>query len=99
MVPGSKPDSTEDPPVWALLHVKSYLVAKRPPVGVAWKFGEGMSAHVSSSSSDHGSKLRCPSQNSPCVASERDVNITKTKKIHSYDLPTPVQSIETLLAF
>ncbi|GBN62128.1 hypothetical protein AVEN_188457-1 [Araneus ventricosus] len=27
--------------VWGLLHAKSYVVAKRPPVGVAWKFGEG----------------------------------------------------------
>ncbi|GBN08687.1 hypothetical protein AVEN_203079-1, partial [Araneus ventricosus] len=26
---------------WGLLHAKSYAVAKRPPVGVAWKFGEG----------------------------------------------------------
>ncbi|GBM25987.1 hypothetical protein AVEN_223121-1 [Araneus ventricosus] len=37
--PGSKPDSTEDPPCMG--HVKSYVVVKRPPVGVAWKFGEG----------------------------------------------------------
>ncbi|GBM72179.1 hypothetical protein AVEN_184510-1, partial [Araneus ventricosus] len=27
--------------VLGLLHVKSYVMAKRPPVGVAWKFGEG----------------------------------------------------------
>ncbi|GBO32250.1 hypothetical protein AVEN_273488-1 [Araneus ventricosus] len=32
---------------------------------------------VSSSSSDRGSKLRGPSQNSPRVASKQDVNITK----------------------
>ncbi|GBM33001.1 hypothetical protein AVEN_263495-1 [Araneus ventricosus] len=32
---------------------------------------------MSSSSSDRGSKLRGPSQNSPRVASKRDVNITK----------------------
>ncbi|GBN78841.1 hypothetical protein AVEN_200166-1 [Araneus ventricosus] len=36
----------------------------------------GVPAQVSSSSSDRGSKLRGPSQNSPRVASERDVNIT-----------------------
>ncbi|GBM18459.1 hypothetical protein AVEN_66819-1 [Araneus ventricosus] len=54
--------------VWGLLHVKSYVVVKRPPVGVAWKFGEGVPAQVSSSSSDRGSKLRGPSQNSPRVA-------------------------------
>ncbi|GBN05870.1 Aspartyl/asparaginyl beta-hydroxylase [Araneus ventricosus] len=63
--------------VWGLLHVKSYVVVKRPPVGVAWKFGEGVPARVSSSSSDRGSKLRGPSQNSPRVASKRDINITK----------------------
>ncbi|GBM31184.1 hypothetical protein AVEN_242600-1 [Araneus ventricosus] len=27
--------------VWGQLHAKSYVVAKRPPAGVAWKFGEG----------------------------------------------------------
>ncbi|GFT12693.1 hypothetical protein TNCV_5094591 [Trichonephila clavipes] len=36
----------------------SWLV--RPPVGIAWKYGEGAS-QVSSSSLDHGSKLRGPS--------------------------------------
>ncbi|GBM93021.1 hypothetical protein AVEN_219835-1 [Araneus ventricosus] len=40
---GSKPDSTEDP-CMGLLHTQSYVVAKRPPVGVAWKFGEGVPA-------------------------------------------------------
>ncbi|GBM77695.1 hypothetical protein AVEN_184516-1 [Araneus ventricosus] len=75
-VSGSKPDSTEDPPCLGLLYVKSYVVAKHPPIGVAWKFGEGV-AQVSSSSSDSGSKLRVPSQNSPRAASKRDVNTTK----------------------
>ncbi|GBM53120.1 hypothetical protein AVEN_130773-1 [Araneus ventricosus] len=56
--------------VWGLLHVKSYVVVKRPPVGVAWKFGEGVPVQVSSSSSECGSKLRGPSQNSPLVASK-----------------------------
>ncbi|GBN23560.1 hypothetical protein AVEN_233681-1 [Araneus ventricosus] len=40
-------------------------------------FGEGVPAQASSSSSDGGSKLRGPSQNSPRVSLERDVNITK----------------------
>ncbi|GBM85643.1 hypothetical protein AVEN_33358-1 [Araneus ventricosus] len=66
--------------VWGLLHAKSFIVAKRPPIGVAWKFGEGVPAQVSSSSSDCGSKLRGPSQNSPRVASKRDVNITKLNR-------------------
>ncbi|GBN57659.1 hypothetical protein AVEN_23963-1 [Araneus ventricosus] len=74
--PGLKPDSTEDPSSMDLLHAKSYVVAKRPPIGVARKFGERVPAQVSSSSSDHGTKLRGPSQNSPRVATKRDVNIT-----------------------
>ncbi|GBO13408.1 hypothetical protein AVEN_63571-1 [Araneus ventricosus] len=53
--------------VWGLLHAISYVVAKRPPVGVAWKFGEGVPTQVPSSSSDRGSKLRGPSQNNPRV--------------------------------
>ncbi|GBM57799.1 hypothetical protein AVEN_262570-1 [Araneus ventricosus] len=62
---------------WGLFHAKSYVVAKRPPVGVARKFGEEVPAQTSSSPSDRGSKLRGPSQDSPRVASKRDVNITK----------------------
>ncbi|GBM73394.1 hypothetical protein AVEN_25053-1 [Araneus ventricosus] len=62
------PDSTEDPPCMG-------------PVG---KFGEGVPAQVSSSSSDRDSKLRGPSQNSPRVASKRDVNITNL--FHSRNL-------------
>ncbi|GBM26536.1 hypothetical protein AVEN_245261-1 [Araneus ventricosus] len=62
--------------VWGLLHTKSYVLAKHPPVGVARKFGEGVPAQVSSSSSDRGSKLRGPSLNSLRVASKRDVNLT-----------------------
>ncbi|GBN42122.1 hypothetical protein AVEN_156781-1 [Araneus ventricosus] len=66
-----KPDSIEDPSCMGILHAKSYVVAKRSIVGVTWKFGEEVPAHVSSSSSDRGSKLRGASQNSPCVASKR----------------------------
>ncbi|GBM44033.1 hypothetical protein AVEN_223163-1 [Araneus ventricosus] len=44
-VPGSKPDSTKTLPCMCfspcLLHVKSCTVIKRPPDGVARKFGEG----------------------------------------------------------
>ncbi|GBN94810.1 hypothetical protein AVEN_105148-1 [Araneus ventricosus] len=75
-VAGPKPDSTEVPPCMGPLHPKSYVVAKRPPVGVAWKLGEGVPAQASSSSSDRGSKLRGQSLNSPRVASKLDVNIT-----------------------
>ncbi|GBO00749.1 hypothetical protein AVEN_213476-1 [Araneus ventricosus] len=34
--------------VWSLLNAKSYVVAKRPPVGVEWKLGEGAPAQVQS---------------------------------------------------
>ncbi|GBM67437.1 hypothetical protein AVEN_265393-1 [Araneus ventricosus] len=44
--------------------------------GVTRKFGEGVPAQVSSSSSDCGSKLRGPSLNSPRVAAKRDVYLT-----------------------
>ncbi|GBO30512.1 hypothetical protein AVEN_226915-1 [Araneus ventricosus] len=67
-VQGSKHDSTEVPPSMGHVDVKSYIVAKRPPVGVSWKFGEGVPAQASSLSSDRGSKLRGLSQNSPRVA-------------------------------
>ncbi|GBN17254.1 hypothetical protein AVEN_212951-1 [Araneus ventricosus] len=56
--------------VWGPLHAESYVVAKRPPVGVARKLGEGVKAQVSSSSSDRDSKLRGQSLNSPRVASK-----------------------------
>ncbi|GBN65509.1 hypothetical protein AVEN_70346-1, partial [Araneus ventricosus] len=42
--------------------------------GVVRKLGEGVSTQVSSSSSDRCSKFRCPSQNSPRVASRRDMD-------------------------
>ncbi|GBM70314.1 hypothetical protein AVEN_102652-1 [Araneus ventricosus] len=61
--------------VWGLLHAKSYVVDKRPPVGVARKFEEGVPAQVSSSS-DRGSKLRGPSLNSSLVVSKLDFNLT-----------------------
>ncbi|GBL85800.1 hypothetical protein AVEN_63142-1 [Araneus ventricosus] len=54
---------------------------ERPPAGAVRKCGDGVPAQVSSSSSDRGSKLRGQSQNSPRVASKRDVNITKLNHI------------------
>ncbi|GBN49238.1 hypothetical protein AVEN_216372-1 [Araneus ventricosus] len=88
-VPGSKPDSTEDSPCMGPVHAESYVVAKRPPVGVVRKFGEGVRAQVSSSSSDCDSKSRGPSQNSPCVASKLDVNITKPNQPALMPCPKP----------
>ncbi|GBM80282.1 hypothetical protein AVEN_114741-1 [Araneus ventricosus] len=66
--------------VSGLLQAKSYLGVKRPPSGVVRKLVEGVPAQVSSSSSDRGSKLRGPSQNSSRAASKWDVNITKLKQ-------------------
>ncbi|GBL93081.1 hypothetical protein AVEN_216440-1 [Araneus ventricosus] len=68
--------------VLSLLHTKFYQEGvKHPHTGgsLLRKLGEGgwVPAQVSTSSSDRGSKLRCPFQNSPRVASKWDVNITK----------------------
>ncbi|GBL81376.1 hypothetical protein AVEN_143676-1 [Araneus ventricosus] len=46
-------------------------------VGVVRKFGRGVPAYVSPSSSDRGSELRAPSQSTLRVASKRDVSVTK----------------------
>ncbi|GBN16783.1 hypothetical protein AVEN_231368-1 [Araneus ventricosus] len=59
-----------------LLHAKSY-------VWCSAKFGEGLPARASASSSDSSSKLRGLSQSNPRVASKRDVNITKLPRGHS----------------
>ncbi|GBM37110.1 hypothetical protein AVEN_103213-1 [Araneus ventricosus] len=53
---------------WAGCTLNHTYGVKCPPAGVMRKFGEGMPAQVSSSSSDRGSKLRGPAQNSPRVA-------------------------------
>ncbi|GBM83121.1 hypothetical protein AVEN_78416-1 [Araneus ventricosus] len=47
--------------------------------GVECKFGPRVPVQVLSSSSDRGSKVRGPSQNSPRFASQRDINITKLR--------------------
>ncbi|GBM76070.1 hypothetical protein AVEN_167490-1 [Araneus ventricosus] len=67
---------------------------------LAWRgnLERGVPAQVSSSSSDRGSKLRGPSQNSPRVASKRDVNITKTQEIlYVNSEGTPGESLDMLL--
>ncbi|GBO00002.1 hypothetical protein AVEN_23008-1 [Araneus ventricosus] len=85
--------------VWGLLHAKSYVMAKRPPAGVAWKLREGMSAQVSSSSSGRGSKLRGPSQNNPRVASKRDVDITKLVPKYEYNAEFQIFILPVLFGF
>ncbi|GBL93835.1 hypothetical protein AVEN_153605-1 [Araneus ventricosus] len=47
------------------------------------KAGRGVSALVSSSPSEYGSKLRDQPQKSPRIASRRDVNMTKLNPVFS----------------
>ncbi|GBM05622.1 hypothetical protein AVEN_202254-1 [Araneus ventricosus] len=54
---------------WCMLNLTPRK--KHPSTGVARKYEEGVLNQVSPSSSDIGSKLRGPSQNSPCEASKR----------------------------
>ncbi|GBO23734.1 hypothetical protein AVEN_12481-1 [Araneus ventricosus] len=71
---GFRPDSTDICCIcgsWCTPNLMSW--PESPPAGVVRKFGERAPAQVSSSSYDCGSKLRGASQNSPRVASNRDV--------------------------
>ncbi|GBM64854.1 hypothetical protein AVEN_157106-1 [Araneus ventricosus] len=73
-----KPDSTEDRHIWSQLHIK---IIFSDQTSSCWSGQEiwrrGWQAQMFSLSSDHGSKLRGPSQNSLHVASKRSVNIIK----------------------
>ncbi|GBN00755.1 hypothetical protein AVEN_208743-1 [Araneus ventricosus] len=66
-------DASFSPDIKSASNVIPFTLMLRPPADV----GEGVAAQISSSSSDRGSKLRGPSQNSPRAASKRHVNITK----------------------
>ncbi|GBM98200.1 hypothetical protein AVEN_268130-1 [Araneus ventricosus] len=80
-VPVSKPDSSKEPPcvrAWCKLILTSPNVLQSVWCG---SLKREAPAQASSSSSDHGSKLRDPSpKNSPHVAPKRDVNISKLNK-------------------
>ncbi|GBM54162.1 hypothetical protein AVEN_208762-1 [Araneus ventricosus] len=67
-VPGSKPDSTEDQP--CIGPGAHQIIRRRSDVLTE----EGAPAQVSS---ERGSKLRGPSENSHRVSSKQDVNMTK----------------------
>ncbi|GBM95152.1 hypothetical protein AVEN_17585-1 [Araneus ventricosus] len=78
---GSKLDSTEEPPckwVWCTLNTSGPNVFQLVRCG---SLERGVPAQVLSSSSDRGTKLRGPPQNSPRVASRRDANITMGKTL------------------
>ncbi|GBN64827.1 hypothetical protein AVEN_74602-1 [Araneus ventricosus] len=69
-VPGSKPNSTDDPPCMCgigALQIQRRGSKSSPLAGVMQKFGKGVIAQPSSS--DYDSKLQAPSQNSPRAAS------------------------------
>ncbi|GBL94265.1 hypothetical protein AVEN_16791-1 [Araneus ventricosus] len=69
--PVLKLDSTQDLPCMrdcCKLHHAQWV--KRPPAVVVRKFGQRVPSQMSSSSSDSGSILRGPTQNSPRVASK-----------------------------
>ncbi|GBM10161.1 hypothetical protein AVEN_258763-1 [Araneus ventricosus] len=73
--PGSKPDSTEDPPrIWDRFTPNPTYQAKRPLAGVVRKFRKGVPTQAQSTPSDGGSKLRCPSQNSSRIANVSKLN-------------------------
>ncbi|GBM82292.1 hypothetical protein AVEN_149617-1 [Araneus ventricosus] len=73
--------------VWGLLHVKIARNGQTPLFRLSVrKFGVGGATQVSFSSSDRGSKLRGPSQNSHRVASKRDVHITKLNQYNPVSL-------------
>ncbi|GBM22678.1 hypothetical protein AVEN_144456-1 [Araneus ventricosus] len=57
--------------VLGLWHAKSHIGGQTPSPGLVRKLEEELPAQMSFSLSDRGSKLRDPSQNSPCVASNR----------------------------
>ncbi|GBM41675.1 hypothetical protein AVEN_46946-1 [Araneus ventricosus] len=81
-VPGSKHDSTEDPPCMGPTPNHTQWPNALPLVW-PWKPREGLPAEASYSSSQHVSKSRGPSQNSPRVAANRDTNITKLQAVLS----------------
>ncbi|GBN32861.1 hypothetical protein AVEN_89555-1 [Araneus ventricosus] len=74
----SKPDSTDDPSCIGPVDVKSYVEGQTFSRWCGAEACRGSSNSCVVVSSDRGSKLRKPSQNSPRVSSKRDVNITKT---------------------
>ncbi|GBO33359.1 hypothetical protein AVEN_141749-1 [Araneus ventricosus] len=74
---GSKFDSIDDAPCLRPVACQIIRSGQTSFAGVERNFGEGEPEQVSFSSSNSVSKLRSQSQNSPSVASKRDVNITK----------------------
>ncbi|GBM02590.1 hypothetical protein AVEN_178516-1 [Araneus ventricosus] len=73
----SKPDSAEGSPyLWAQC-TPNPISANHPPSCVVRSSEREVPPEVPPTSPSHGSKLRDPFENSPCVASIWDVDVTK----------------------
>ncbi|GBM18522.1 hypothetical protein AVEN_252299-1 [Araneus ventricosus] len=84
-IPCSKPDTTKDPlRMWACHTLNHAQGVKRPPVGMVWKFGEGFRLRCRPPHLTAVQNYKVRPKNSPRVASERDVNITKLSKWISF---------------
>ncbi|GBN37824.1 hypothetical protein AVEN_228009-1 [Araneus ventricosus] len=76
--PGSKPESTEDPPsMWACCAPYDAVWVKRLPAASALKFVEGMPLRCSPDQLTVVQNCEVHLIKSPHVSSKRDVNITK----------------------
>ncbi|GBN32684.1 hypothetical protein AVEN_55926-1 [Araneus ventricosus] len=71
--PSGSPYSTRD------LFVHKH--GQHSPCGMTLKFERGIPAQVLPSLSDHGSKLRDSTQNTPNVSSKWNFNLTKSNQI------------------
>ncbi|GFV45863.1 hypothetical protein TNCV_2322231 [Trichonephila clavipes] len=75
----------EDPPCRGGQHTLNMSRVKHSPVGVVWKLEKGVPAQVSSSSLEHGSKLRGPR---PHAADYCDFNM-HSLTLHSFMIKIP----------
>ncbi|GBM80421.1 hypothetical protein AVEN_21270-1 [Araneus ventricosus] len=76
-IPGSKFNSTKDPRCTGRMTGARNIRSREP---CRWRYGSlerGPSSQLPSSSSDHGSECRSPSQNGPRVPSKRGTSVTK----------------------
>ncbi|GBN34301.1 hypothetical protein AVEN_163358-1 [Araneus ventricosus] len=89
-VPGSKPDSTEDP---SCIGPVARQIIRRGERSSRWSGVEVWRGGASSGDED-GSKLRGTSQNSPRVASKRDVNIPNIGLSYLVSLGSEVDFIQ-----
>ncbi|GBM65381.1 hypothetical protein AVEN_201233-1 [Araneus ventricosus] len=87
-VPGSKSNSTEDPTgpflrVWGLLHTKSYVEAKRPPVGVVQKVESSLQTLPNAWIIDSGKLKLLPAQ-------ARMKSTSLNREVYKKTFPRPI---------